>query len=180
MKNPTEALLNLDLDCAVDANALYPQRDYLLRVARRKLRDAALAEDAVQDVFEAVLSGKARFGGRSALRSWLTGVLLHKVTDLQRQGMRYCPLDTSTGEDDANPSHDVPCDAARPEEHAEQRERLAQVLARIDRLPAALRDVMQWRVLQDDPTDSVCERLGITADSMFVRLHRARRQLAAA
>ena len=178
MKNPTQPLP--DLDCAVDAQALLAHRDYLLRVARRKLRDVALAEDAVHDVFEAVLSGKARFGGRSALRSWLTGILLHKVTDLQRQDMRYCSLDASTDDDGANPSHDVPCEAARPEEHAEQRELLSQVLARIDRLPAALRDVMQWRVLQDDPTESVCERLGITADSMFVRLHRARRQLAAA
>lgn len=178
MKNPTEALL--DLECAVDASALHPHRDYLLRVARRKLRDMALAEDAVHDVFEAVLSGKARFGGRSALRSWLTGVLLHKVTDLQRQGMRYCTLDTPYDGDDDAPSSDVACEAARPEEHAEQRERLAQVLARIEQLPAALRDVMHWRVLQDEGTESVCERLGITADSMFVRLHRARRQLAMA
>ncbi len=177
MKNPTEALL--DLQYAVDADALYPHRDYLLRVARRKLRNADLAEDAVHDVFEAVLSGKARFGGRSALRSWLTGVLLHKVTDLQRQRMRYCSLDTTLDGDESSLSYDVPCEAPQPEEQAEQRELLSQVLARIDRLPTALRDVMQWRVLHDDSTESVCERLGITTDSMFVRLYRARRQLTA-
>ncbi len=178
MKNPTEALL--DLDCIVDAHALYPHRDYLLRVARRKLRDAALAEDAVHDVFEAVLSGKARFGGRSALRSWLTGVLLHKVTDLQRQAMRYCSLDASTDDDEGSRQDDVQSEAPRPDQQAEQRELLSQVLARIERLPAALRDVMWWRVLNDDSTDSVCQRLGISSDAMFVRLHRARQQLAMA
>ena len=49
MKNPTEAL-SVGPECAVDASALYPHCDYPLRVARRKLRDMALAEDAVHDV----------------------------------------------------------------------------------------------------------------------------------
>ena len=53
---------------------LVSHRPYLVRFAMRKLRDAALAEDAVHDVIEAVLSGRARFGGRAALRSWLTAV----------------------------------------------------------------------------------------------------------
>ena len=50
-------------------------RSYLVRFAQRRLRDPMLAEDAVHDVFEAVLSGRASFGGRAALRSWLTAVL---------------------------------------------------------------------------------------------------------
>jgi RNA polymerase sigma-70 factor (ECF subfamily) len=40
-----------------------------------------------------------------------------------------------------------------------------------------LRDVMQWRVLHDEPTEAVCKRLDISQDSLFVRLHRARKQL---
>ena len=44
-------------------------RGYLVRFAQRKLRDPLLAEDAVHDVFEAVLSGRAVFAGRAALRS---------------------------------------------------------------------------------------------------------------
>jgi RNA polymerase sigma-70 factor (ECF subfamily) len=36
---------------------------------------------------------------------------------------------------------------------------------------------MQWRVLQDEATEVVCERLSISQDSLFVRLHRARKQL---
>ncbi len=47
-------------------------RDYLVRYAQRKLHDPMLAEDVVHDVFEAVLSGRASFAGRAALRSWLT------------------------------------------------------------------------------------------------------------
>ena len=47
-------------------------RGYLVRFAQRKLHDPMLAEDVVHDVFEAVISGRAAFAGRAALRSWLT------------------------------------------------------------------------------------------------------------
>ena len=169
------------LDCVVDGAQLHQHRAYLMRVARNKLRDPVLAEDAVQDVFEAVLAGRARFGGRSALRTWLAGILLHKVTDLQRKGMRYCALDAGRDDDgEAADRYDTACDAPRPEESAEQRELLARTLACIERLPAALRDVMWRRAIDDEPTETVCRQLGITPDVMFVRLHRARRQIEAA
>ena len=64
-----------------------------------------------------------------------------------------------------------------PEEVAEQREHLAQTLERIAALPAGLRDAMQLRVLLDEPTDAVCRTLAISEANLFVRLHRARRQL---
>jgi RNA polymerase sigma-70 factor (ECF subfamily) len=60
---------------------------------------------------------------------------------------------------------------------AEQRQLLAQTLARIAALPAALRDVMRLRVLDELPTAEVCRRLAISETNLFVRLHRARRQL---
>lgn len=147
-------------------------RSYLIRFAQRKLHDPMLAEDLVHDVFEAVMSGCAAFSGRSALRSWLTGILKNKLVDLIRDRARYQEMDA---EDDDAVSFE--CDAARPDELAEHRERLAQTLARIEDLPQGLRDVMRWRVLHDDETEVVCERLAISPDSLFVRLHRARKQL---
>jgi RNA polymerase sigma-70 factor (ECF subfamily) len=151
-------------------------RDYLVRFARRKLHDPALAEDVVHDVFEAVLRGRAQFGGRSALRSWLVGILKNKLVDLIRDRVRYSALDRDEDESDESNSQQV-CGAPGPDDLAEQRERLALVMARIQQLPEGLRHVMEWRVLHDEPTEVVCERLGITQDSLFVRLHRARKQL---
>ena len=151
-------------------------RDYLVRFARRKLHDPALAEDVVHDVFEAVLGGRAQFGGRSALRSWLVGILKNKLVDLIRDRVRYSALDCDD-DDDAQAHHQQASGEPGPDDLAEQRERLALVMARIQQLPAGLRDVMEWRVLNDEPTDVVCERLGISQDSLFVRLHRARKQL---
>jgi RNA polymerase sigma-70 factor (ECF subfamily) len=151
-------------------------RGYLVRFARRKLHDPALAEDVVHDVFEAVLGGRAQFGGRSALRSWLVGILKNKLVDLIRDRVRYSALDCDEDESDEPNSQQV-CGAPGPDDLAEQRERLALVMARIQQLPGGLRDAMQWSVLNDEPTEVVCERLGISQDSLYVRLHRARKQL---
>ena len=161
---------------------LMAQRDYLVRFAQRRLHDPALAEDAVHDVFEAVLSGHARFEGRAALRSWLTAILKNKVVDVIRQRARFDSFDDrSDGGDHGDGGDDgaqlLACETAGPEEIAGQRELLRDALARIAKLPQGLREVMQFRVLQDEPSGAVCRRLGISEASLFVRLHRARKQL---
>ena len=154
---------------------LVSHRPYLVRFALRKLRDAALAEDAVHDVIEAVLSGRARFGGRAALRSWLTAVLKNKIVDTLRRGDHHDALDDDEGGEGA--AHGVACLQPRPDEIAEQRQELARVLAGIDRLPATLRDAMRLRIVEDRSTESVCAELGISEENLFVRVHRARKQL---
>ena len=151
-------------------------RSYLVRFAQRKLHDPMLAEDVVHDVFEAVISGRAAFAGRSALRSWLTAILKHKIVDLVRQRVGTDSLDEDD-DGEGGAAMAVECPHPRPDELADQRQQLAGALARIEALPAGLRDVMRLRVLQDQPTESVCEALSISEDNLFVRLHRARKQL---
>jgi RNA polymerase sigma-70 factor, ECF subfamily len=153
---------------------LLAQREHLLRFARRKLHDPALAEDAVHDVFEAVLSGRARFAGESALRTWLTGVLKHKVVDLVR---RRAALRSVELPDEGDVAPEVECPLPRPDEVAEQRQHLRQTLHRIDALPRGLRDALRLRVLHDQSTEQVCQALDISEQNLFVRLHRARKQL---
>ena len=133
-----------------------------------------LAEDAVHDVFEAVLSGRAAFAGRSALRSWLTAIQKNKIVDLVRQRAGTDSLDLENEDEGALA---ISCPRPQPDEVDEQRELLTIALQRIDALPAPLRDVMQLRVLQDEPTEQVCAALAISEDNLFVRLHRARKQL---
>ncbi len=149
-------------------------RKDLVRFAQRRLHDPMLAEDVVHDVFEAVLSGRASFAGRAALRSWLTAVLKNKIVDLVRQRAGTESLDE---QNDADGALGIACPQPGPHETAEQRQLLAHTLAQIDALPAPLRAVMQLRVLQDQSTEVVCEALAITPDNLFVRLHRARQQL---
>ena len=161
---------------AVGWHELAAHRAYLVQFARRRLMDPALAEDLVHDVFEAVVTGRAAFGGRSALRSWLVAILKHKIVDLVRQRVGHDSLDTS--DDDDSPGPLFECPQPRPDEVAAQRQRLRRTLQRIGELPDTLRQVIELRVLQDRSTVDVCRALAITERNLFVRLHRARRVLA--
>src|SRR5690348_3802157 len=73
------------------------ERDYLLRYASLQLRDPQAAEDAVQETLLAALAGEAGFGGRSNLRTWLTGILKHKIVDAIRRSSRESPLPSEDG-----------------------------------------------------------------------------------
>ena len=157
----------------VNWSDMVAHRKDLVRFAQRRLHDPMLAEDVVHDVFEAVLSGRASFAGRAALRSWLTAVLKNKIVDLVRQ---RAGTDSLEEQNDADGALGIACPQPGPHDTAEQRQLLV-TLAQIDALPAPLRAVMQLRVLQDESTEAVCKALAITPDNLFVRLHRARQQL---
>ena len=58
---------------------------YLLKVASRKINDTEQARDLVQDTFLAALERLRYFKGNSTEKTWLTGILLHKVMDLYRK-----------------------------------------------------------------------------------------------
>lgn len=127
-----------------------------------------------------MLSGRARFAGRPALRSWLTAILKHKIVDLVRQRVGLDSLNEAEDEDgdgDARESTGLRRPLPLPDAVAEQRHRLRRALRRIEALPANLRDVMQLRLLQDLPANEVCATLRISEVNLFVRLHRARKQL---
>jgi RNA polymerase sigma-70 factor (ECF subfamily) len=162
-------------------NELAPHRGFLVAYARRRLQDPALAEDLVHDVFEAVVTGRASFGGRSALRSWLVGILKHKIVDLVRQRSGHDSLDAGSDDDTdagAAPEHAaLECPQPRPDEVAEQRQRLQRTMARIAALPPTLRRVVELRLLHDQSSAEVCDTLHISEQNLFVRLHRARKAL---
>lgn len=149
-------------------------RSYLVRFAQRKLRDPLMAEDVVHDVFEAVLSGRAVFAGRAALRSWLTAVLKNKIVDMVR---RSAGFESFEDDGDGSGALAVECPQPRPDEIAEQHQLLMLALQRIEALPPGLRDAMRLRVLEEQSTEDVCRELGISEENLFVRIHRARKQL---
>jgi RNA polymerase sigma-70 factor, ECF subfamily len=168
---------------SVSWGEMVSHRAYLVRFAQRKLRDPLMAEDAVHDVFEAVFSGRAVFAGRAALRSWLTAVLKNKIVDSVRRNAHTDSLDRGWDDsgDDGRAADSgalaVECPQPRPDQIAEQHQLLMVALKRIEALPSGLRDVMRLRVLEEQTTEAVCRELGITEDNLFVRLHRARKQL---
>src|SRR6266480_5765480 len=82
-------------------------RRYLLRVAHLQLRDPDLAEDVVQETLVAALGAQAGFTGKSSVKTWLTGILKHKIVDAirhkQRQPIVQASFDDETDLDDFDP-----------------------------------------------------------------------------
>lgn len=73
-------------------------RAYLMKFARLQLRNEAWAEDAVSETVLVALSKPQSFDNRSQLKTWLVGILKHKIIDLLRQHGRE--VSTTAGEDD--------------------------------------------------------------------------------
>lgn len=58
------------------------------KFAQLQLRDAAPAEDAVQEALAAAPVDQHSFSGRSALKTWIFGILRNKIIDLIRRKNR--------------------------------------------------------------------------------------------
>src|SRR5712691_3414975 len=76
--------------------------DYLFKYASFRLRDDTAAEDAVQETFLAALKAYEKFEGRGSERTWLVGILKHKIIDHFRRITREAPI--GQGEDEG-PEH---------------------------------------------------------------------------
>ena len=76
---------------AVSWPEVVAHRGYLVRFAQRRLHDPMLAEDVVHDVFEAVLTGRASFGGRAALRSCAASLRARRLASVSRVCARTSP-----------------------------------------------------------------------------------------
>ena len=162
-------------------NKVEGERAYLLRYATLQLRDAAAAEDAVQETLLAALAGEAGFAGRSNLRTWLTGILKHKIIDTIR---RTEPRDRARGAPaPRRPRRAVrrerPLGRARrrPGRSPTPRSREA-VLRRAGGMPRAPagqdRAAFMMREHLGLETAEICKELAVTATHCWVLLHRAR------
>ena len=81
-------------ECAQAVQALRPQ---LMRFAHAQLRNDAWAEDAVSETLLAALAKPQAFAGQSQLKTWLVGILKHKLIDQIRRHSRE--VSTTTAED---------------------------------------------------------------------------------
>ncbi|MCM5569955.1 sigma-70 family RNA polymerase sigma factor [Burkholderiaceae bacterium FT117] len=162
---------------------LADHRSAMLRFARRKIRDEDLAEDAVQDALAAALASRESFQGQSALRTWLIGILNHKIQDTFRREGRYVSLGGTSDDDDGGDRELERLAWEQDDDYHDPlrqvaRNRLGEALhSEIDALPATLKDVFVMQVLEGADTAQVCKELEITEANCWVRLHRARKRL---
>ncbi len=155
--------------------------DVLFRFALKRLGSREIAEDLVQDTFLAALRSLDDFQGRSAVQTWLVGILRHKIVDHLRNVSRQRERDAATTtERTTSPFHrghwqvglkSWPSDPASSLENEEFWRALADCQ---DKLPSKLATAFRLRELDEMPMAEICDVLDISASNLSVRLHRAR------
>jgi RNA polymerase sigma factor (sigma-70 family) len=133
----------------------YVQRLYRFLVLR--LGDERDARDSLQETLLAAWQGLPRLREQDRAWSWLAAIAAHKASDNTRRRFRAAPLPSleQTYEDD----------------------NAADVLAALERLPAAAREVLLLRYLLRLSEVEVAEVLGVRVGTVKSRAARARRRL---
>jgi RNA polymerase sigma-70 factor (ECF subfamily) len=161
-------------------------RPYLLRFASLQLRDAAAAEDTVQEALLAALAGEAGFAGRANLRTWLTGILKHKIVDTIRRQAREpaLPREAEDGLEDFDALFERnghwsgrPAGWGNPDGALGQQQFFRALEMCLQRLPARTARVFMMREHLGLETAEICKELDITPTHCWVLLYRARMAL---
>lgn len=157
--------------------------DCLYRYALLRLGTPEVAADVVQETFVEALRALSTFSGRSSERTWLVGILKHRIVDhLRRSGRRDALQNGLTASAEVQSDFDHrgrwrrppaawPDDPARVLETREFWDAFGRCLARV---PRSLADAFLLRELDGLTSDEVQTRLGITPANLWARLHRAR------
>lgn len=168
----------------------------LIRMAMGYVADREVAAEVVQDTWMAVVEGLDRFEGRSSLRTWIFGIMIHKAKDRGVREKRHTTFSSfkssdDDGHDTVDPSRfhrsgewaghwafpPQPWDDQTPEKLLASQQAVTAMNRAIEALPRTLKDVLILRDVEGVDAKKVCEILKITETNLYVRLHRARERV---
>jgi RNA polymerase sigma-70 factor, ECF subfamily len=163
----------------------------LLRFARMQLRDAEAAEDVVQEALTVAWSAAEQFDGLSGYKTWVFGILRHKLIDAMRARKRtinFSALDSELndenvldrelfGDDGHWAGHVKPRPWPRPETLLQQRQFWILFETCVNQLPEQIGRVFMMREFLDYEIAEISEDLGLSTNHCSVLLYRARLRL---
>jgi RNA polymerase sigma-70 factor, ECF subfamily len=166
----------------------------MLRLALAHIANRAVAEEVVQEAWLTVLRSLDRFEGRSALRTWVLGIVVNIARSRGRKECRSVPLPFEPHERAVDPSRFLPADHPRwphhwatepvawttPEDQLLAGETARIIADAIDTLPPAQREVLMLRDVEGLNGPEACNALGLTDTNQRVLLHRARSRVRSA
>jgi RNA polymerase sigma-70 factor (ECF subfamily) len=184
-------LLNkLKPDTTTSPDKLSEHRPLLFRYALMQLRDNDLAEDVVQETLLAALQADQGFRGNSELRTWLIGILKHKIADQIRLNTREnaLPLNEQSAEhmDDAEEDEFFVADGhwsappsawSSPETALKNLEFWSIYELCQNNLPAKMAQVFMLREIVGLEAAEICRDTDLSEANYWVTLHRARLRL---
>jgi RNA polymerase sigma-70 factor (ECF subfamily) len=159
--------------------------DALYRYAFFRIHSTQVAEDLVQETFLAALKARDSFAGRSSERTWLFGILKHKIIDHIRKASRERSEDidlnlAASGEsfDDKGGWKSGPAKWITDPGLLYQQQEFWEMLNRcLAELPPRLHQAFTLRELDGQSMEEICKILQVSSTNGGVMLHRARVRL---
>ena len=186
MHNDQETALN-DPNMEDPATWLDHHGSALYRFALLRLRDAQKAEEVVQDTLVAALQARERFNGGASVRTWLIGILKHKIMDQFRHDAREAPLqspDLVSADDELFVEEDFfnskgswrekVSDWGNPEDSMERSQLIAILQRCLDALPKRLGRLFMMREVMEESTETICQEMETSPTNVWTMLYRAR------
>jgi RNA polymerase sigma-70 factor (ECF subfamily) len=157
--------------------------DALFHFAMARVKDRTAAEDIVQDTFVAAVQSQERYKGKSSEKTWLFGILKHKIIDHYRKQKNVVNVNDFIDNPDQldtffnvkggwqmRPAHW----STNPGKAHDTKEFLDHFFRCLSGLPKRTADAFAYREIDGLNTSEICEVLGITENNCWVILYRAR------
>jgi RNA polymerase sigma-70 factor (TIGR02943 family) len=162
--------------------------DVLYRYALERVRKPEVAQDLVQETLLVALRTQERFRGGSTVRSWLCGILKHKICDYYRKRGRETSFTDLEFLADECAEKFVPegywvhmngPKEWKPEaDEVMHRDEFWKVMRDcLAKLPERIATVFMMREMDEVESKEICAMLSISDSNLWVMLHRARMAL---
>jgi RNA polymerase sigma-70 factor (ECF subfamily) len=163
----------------------------MLSLALAHVASRAVAEEVVQEAWLVVLRDFARFERRSALRTWVLGIVVNLARSRARAEKRSVPVPMDVDMPAVDPARFLSPDSARwpdhwaiapvpwptPEDALLAGEVRGVMLRAVADLPPSQREVLVLRDLEGASAEETCNVLGVSDTNQRVLLHRARSRI---
>ncbi|MFQ5673399.1 MAG: sigma-70 family RNA polymerase sigma factor [Nitrospinales bacterium] len=161
--------------------------DQMYRYTLLRVKYPESAEEIVQETFLAAYKSRNSFAGKASEKSWLFGILKHKIMDHFRELKKHQIFDLIQ-EDDPDPYEDAydhkgnrknpPRNwGINPEKAAENKQLLRALGQCVEELPDKFRRLFILKEVDGYSSEYICKELDIQPTNLWVMMHRARNQL---
>lgn len=158
--------------------------DYLFSFAMLKVKDTHRAEDLVQETLLAAITAEKTFSNKSSIRTWLTGILKHKIIDHFRRQDKEMMISDLIDQDDTDNLDQFfdkngrwlnrPTAFINPESAIQQTEFLETFIQCMTNLKPRQAEVFLAKEIHGMSNQEICKDLMLNPTNVWILMHRAR------